>query len=52
MKAAYFLTCGECGGDQPNHSGICDGCAPDYADPPFSDDIDPASREPKDDTHG
>lgn len=51
MKRAYFLTCSECGGDRPNHSGICKGCEALYPDPPFTDDVDPSAREPKDSTH-
>ena len=50
MKRAYVTTCSECGGDRPNYSGICDGCAPEYADPPFVDDVQPDQREPKDQT--
>lgn len=32
MKRHFFTTCGECGNDRPNYSGICDGCAPMYRD--------------------
>lgn len=49
MKAAYFLTCGECGGNQPNHTGICAGCEQThgYAER-LVDDVQPDQREPKD----
>lgn len=31
-RAAFFTTCIECGSSHPSHSGVCDHCAPLYAD--------------------
>ena len=33
MKHHFFTTCGECGKEHPSYSGICDQCAPLYAEP-------------------
>ncbi|WP_156029003.1 hypothetical protein [Sphingobium sp. DC-2] len=32
MKRHFFTTCGECGGERPNYSGICADCDPMYRD--------------------
>ena len=44
----WFVSCSECGGNQPNYSGICAGCEVKhgYRDR-LVDDVQPDQREPK-----
>lgn len=49
----WFRCCMECQSTEPNQSGICANCEVKHGySERLVDDIDPASREPKDDTHG